>query len=50
MQINEVISLSDNQLNEQLQINSFLPSAGTNITKIIQLINGAQEVIACGVC
>ena len=32
------------------KINSFLPSAGTNITKIIQLINGAQEVIACGVC
>ena len=32
------------------KINSFLPSAGTNITKIVQLINGAQEVIACGVC
>ena len=32
------------------KINSFLPSAGSNITKIVQLINGAQEVIACGVC
>ena len=32
------------------KINSFLPSAGTNITTIVQLINGAQEVIACGVC
>ncbi|MDG1967415.1 MAG: TonB-dependent receptor [Flavobacteriaceae bacterium] len=32
------------------KINSFLPSAGTNLTKIIQLVNGAQEVVACGVC
>lgn len=32
------------------KINSFLPSAGTNLTKIIQLLNGAQEVVACGVC
>jgi outer membrane receptor for ferrienterochelin and colicins len=32
------------------KINSFLPSAGTNLTKIVQLISGAQEVIACGVC
>ena len=32
------------------KINSFLPSAGANITEIVQLVNGAQEVIACGVC
>ena len=32
------------------KINSFLPSAGTNLTKIIQLVNGALEVVACGVC
>lgn len=32
------------------KINSFLPSGGANITKIVQLVNGAQEVIACGVC
>ena len=32
------------------KINSFLPSGGANITEIVQLINGAQEVIACGVC
>ena len=32
------------------KINSFIPSAGANITEIVQLVNGAQEVIACGVC
>ena len=32
------------------KINSFLPSAGSTVKEIIQLINGAQEVIACGVC
>lgn len=32
------------------KINSFLPSGGSNISEIVQLINGAQEVIACGVC
>ena len=32
------------------KINSFLPSAGVDITKIVQLVNGAQEVIDCGVC
>ena len=32
------------------KINSFLPSAGSNITDIVQLVNGAQKVIACGVC
>ena len=32
------------------KINSFLPSGGANITEIVQLVNGAQEVIACGVC
>tara|TARA_B100001094_G_scaffold82230_1_gene78448 strand:- start:1269 stop:3551 length:2283 start_codon:yes stop_codon:yes gene_type:complete len=32
------------------KINSFLPSAGLDITKIVQLVNGAQEVIDCGVC
>ena len=32
------------------KINSFLPSGGANITDIVQLVNGAQEVIACGVC
>ena len=32
------------------KINSFLPSAGSTVKEIIQLISGAQEVIACGVC
>jgi len=32
------------------KINSFLPSAGSTVKEIIQLINGALEVIACGVC
>ena len=32
------------------KINSFLPSAGANITKIVQLVSGVKEVISCGVC
>lgn len=32
------------------KINSFLPSAGSNITDIVKLVSGAQEVISCGVC
>ena len=32
------------------KINSFLPSAGSTVKEIVQLISGAQEVIACGVC
>ena len=32
------------------KINSFLPSAAANITKIVQLVSGVKEVISCGVC
>ena len=31
-------------------INTFLPSASTGIIESISLINGVQEVVACGVC
>lgn len=31
-------------------INTFLPSASTGIVETISLINGVQEVVACGVC
>jgi outer membrane receptor for ferrienterochelin and colicins len=32
------------------QLNTFLPAASSSIVENVQLINGVQEVIACGVC
>jgi len=60
--LNEVVvtgSLRDQYVSESAvkvnvisskKINSFFPSAGSNISQISQLINGVQEVISCGVC
>ncbi len=32
------------------QLETFLPAAGSSIIENIQLVNGVQEVVACGVC
>ena len=32
------------------QLNTFLPAASSSIVENVQLVNGVQEVIACGVC
>ncbi len=32
------------------RIETYLPSAGTSIVENVSLVNGVQEVIACGVC
>lgn len=32
------------------QLETFLPSAGASIMDNLQLVNGVQEVVACGVC
>ena len=32
------------------QVETFLPSASSSVVEAIQLVNGVQEVVACGVC
>lgn len=32
------------------QLETYLPSAGSSLVENIQLVNGVQEVVACGVC
>lgn len=32
------------------QLNTYLPTAASSIVESIQLVNGVQEVVACGIC